>query len=99
MFVAAVMRELVQLGILAYVVPEAKRYIFSSDVTAGDISFRVVGHCRCYSHRLRHHPSCHFLHHTSLADYLSENSSFMMKAPIITATGNAVAYYLLLLLF
>ena len=31
------MRELVQLGILAYVVPEAKRYIFSSDVTAGDI--------------------------------------------------------------
>jgi hypothetical protein len=42
-------------------------------------------------------PPTPLLHHTSLADYLSESSSFMMKAPSITATGNAVAQYLLLL--
>jgi hypothetical protein len=55
LFVAAVMRELVQLGVLVYVVPEAKRDIFSSDVTAGGIAFGIVGRCQYYWHRHRHH--------------------------------------------
>jgi hypothetical protein len=68
----AVMREMVQLGIVSYVVPETSRDIFSSDVEIGDKLFMGL---------------ILIILMTFPADYASEGGVFKIKAPQISSTG------------